>query len=46
MLESILIGLIVILLLILVWPQRRSRVRRVTTKSYNGQHYGKKRELY
>lgn len=46
MLEAIIIiGLLTIILAILFWPRRSPYVRRVT-KSYNGQHYGKDRELY
>lgn len=44
MLEAIIISLLA-LLFILFRPQRDPYVRRVT-KSYNGQHYGKDRELY
>jgi len=45
MLEAIIILAVLFLLAILFWPRRSPYVRRVT-KSYNGQHYGKERELY
>lgn len=45
MLEAIIVGLLVMILAILFWPQRSPYVRWVT-KSYNGQHRGKDRELY
>jgi hypothetical protein len=44
MLEAILIIGLLTILLILFYPRRNPFVRRVT-KSYNGQHYGKDREL-
>lgn len=45
MLEAIIIISGLALLGILFYPRRDRYVRRVT-KSYNGQHYGKERELY
>jgi hypothetical protein len=45
MLEAIVIIGILLLLFILFRPYRDPYVRR-TTKSYNGQRYGKERELY
>lgn len=45
MLEAIIIIGLLILLIILFYPRRDPYVRRVT-KSYNGQRYGKERELY
>lgn len=45
MLEAIVVVGILLLLLILFRPRRDPYVRRVT-KSYNGQRYGKERELY
>ncbi|MCZ7673902.1 MAG: hypothetical protein M5U34_45640 [Chloroflexi bacterium] len=45
MLIAIFIICVLIILIILFYPRRDPYVRRVT-KSYNGQHYGKDRELY
>lgn len=46
MLEAIIIvGLLVMILAILLWPQRSPYVWWVT-KSYNGQHYGKDKEPF
>ena len=45
MLEAIVIISLLALLFILFRPRRDRYVRRVT-KSYNGQRYGKDRELY
>ena len=45
MLEAIIILALLFILAILFWPRRSPYVRRVT-KSFNGQHYGKERELY
>ena len=45
MLEAIIIIGLLTILLILFYPRRYPYVRRVT-KSYNGQRYGKERELY
>ena len=45
MLEAIVIIGLLVLLFILFRPQRDRYVRRIT-KSYNGQRYGKERELY
>ena len=42
---AIMVGLLLALLAIVFWPRRSPYVRRVT-KSYNGQHRGKDRELY
>lgn len=42
---AIMVGLLLTLLAIVFWPRRSPCVRRVT-KSYNGQHRGKDRELY
>ena len=45
MLEAIIVIGLLIILTVLFWPRRSPHVRRVT-KSYNGQQYGKDRELY
>ncbi len=45
MLEAIVIISFLVILGILLYPRRSPYVRRVT-KSYNGQRYGKERELY
>lgn len=45
MLVAILVVCPLLLLIILFRPRRSPYVRRVT-RSYNGQHYGKGRELY
>ncbi|MBX3055896.1 MAG: hypothetical protein KF770_05425 [Anaerolineae bacterium] len=45
MLEAIIIIGLLIILAVLFWPRRSPYIRRVT-KSYNGQRYGKERELY
>lgn len=45
MLEAIIMIGLLTLLIILFYPRRDPYVRRVT-KSYNGQRYGKERELY
>jgi len=45
MLEAILLICLLAILAILFYPRRDPYVRRIT-KSYNGQHYGKDRELY
>lgn len=45
MLAAIILVSLLSIALILCWPRRRKYARRVT-KSYNGQPYGKERELY
>ncbi|MCL4266120.1 MAG: hypothetical protein KJ069_23120 [Anaerolineae bacterium] len=45
MLAVVILVSLVSIALILFWPRRSKYVRRVT-KSYNGQRYGKERELY
>jgi hypothetical protein len=45
MLEAIVIISLLTILFILFHPRRSPYVRRIT-KSYNGQHYGKGRELH
>ena len=45
MLEAIVIICALLVVGILFFPRRSPYVRRVT-RSYNGQHYGKGRELY
>lgn len=45
MLEAIIIISFLVILGILFYPRRSPYVQRVT-KSFNGQHYGKERELY
>lgn len=46
MLETIVLVCLGVILAILFWPRRSSPYVRRVTKSYNGQHYGKERELY
>ena len=45
MLETIVIICALLIVGILFYPRQSPYVRRVT-RSYNGQHYGKRRELY
>lgn len=45
MLEAVVVISLLTILFILFYPRRSPYVRR-TTRSYNGQHYGRERETY
>jgi len=45
MLEAIVVFSALTILVILFYPRRSPYVRRIT-RTYNGQHYGREREMY